>query len=115
MSKLIIAILLFIVAINVGKACKIQIKVRSLTQNKFKIQVYIPSIKQKTERMLFTAKEEKKVRVSYLYYLSNDFLIFLIKILQTLVVRNFIICLCYRFFLYFNNFKQKINKAALRN
>lgn len=55
-----IALLAIIIA---TESCKITIKIKSQTKNKFRIQVFIPSIKQKTERVSFEGPEEKKVMV----------------------------------------------------
>lgn len=77
MLKLIKIFLLIIFVINITKACKIQIKIRSNTENKFKIHIYIPSIKQKTEEIIFNGKSQKKVKpVSNLFFFNIHFTFF---------------------------------------
>jgi len=44
--------------------CKIMVKVRSQTKNKFQLQIFIPSIQAKSERVTFTEPEEKKIEVA---------------------------------------------------
>ncbi|KAF7639831.1 hypothetical protein Mgra_00000751, partial [Meloidogyne graminicola] len=41
----------------------ITIKLKSQTKEKFKIQILVPSVKQKSERLLFTGPEEKKLQI----------------------------------------------------
>lgn len=59
--------LLFLVALALD-ACKIHLKVKSKTKTPFQIQVFIPSLKQKTERVTFSGPGEKKVMVGDIVY-----------------------------------------------
>lgn len=47
------------------EACKITIKIKSNTLNEFQIQIFIPSIKQKSERITFNGKEERILKVIF--------------------------------------------------
>lgn len=62
-QKLFLISLVFVLIWNLLDACKITIKIKSNTLNEFQIQVFIPSIKQKTERVTFNGKEEKIIKV----------------------------------------------------
>lgn len=48
---------------SVEGACKITVKLKSNTKQKFRIQVFVPSVKQKSEKVLFIGPEEKKLQV----------------------------------------------------
>lgn len=63
MKFLAFCILSIILAIQFADACKISVRIRSESTKKFRVQVFVPSTKQKTERILFAGKEEKKAQV----------------------------------------------------
>jgi hypothetical protein len=54
---------LFIIIFTLGEACKITVKLKSNTKEKFRIQIFVPSVEQKSEKVLFTGPEEKKLQV----------------------------------------------------
>ncbi|CAD5206980.1 unnamed protein product [Bursaphelenchus okinawaensis] len=56
-------VLLLLASLVALEACKVNLKVRSQTKKPFQIQVFIPSLKQKTERVTFTGPGEKKVLI----------------------------------------------------
>ncbi|CAD5210190.1 unnamed protein product [Bursaphelenchus xylophilus] len=58
-----LSILLLLVTLLALDACKITLKARSRTKTPFQLQVYIPSLKQKTERVTFNGPGEKKVLI----------------------------------------------------
>lgn len=70
MSKTTVALLIFLFIITCN-ACKIKVMIRSQTNQKFGIQIFVPSVKQKTERILFTGKKEKIVQVRYKFFNFN--------------------------------------------
>jgi hypothetical protein len=61
-----LAILILWLNIEKSDACKITIKLKSNTKEKFRIQVFVPSVKQKSEKVLFTGPDEKKLQVGYI-------------------------------------------------
>ena len=63
MKSLFTFFFIFCILLNYCETCKITIKLKSQTKEKFKIQVLVPSVKQKSERLLFTGPEEKKLQV----------------------------------------------------
>ncbi|KAI6225892.1 hypothetical protein M3Y95_00745000 [Aphelenchoides besseyi] len=59
-----VLLILVVFGIWLSDACKITLKVRSSTKTPFKLQVYIPAMQLKTERVLFSGPSEKKVQVN---------------------------------------------------
>ncbi|KAH7710147.1 putative immunogenic protein NIP-3 [Aphelenchoides avenae] len=51
------------ILIQVSEQCSIKVKVRSQTKNAFQIQILVPAIKRKTERVTFKHEGEKKVHI----------------------------------------------------
>lgn len=71
MAKLVVALACLLPLItfwaDVGEACKLTAKVRSLTKRPFKFQMMMPSIDMETEQVLFSYKgQQKQVTVSVL-------------------------------------------------
>uniref|UniRef100_A0AC35GP75 Uncharacterized protein n=1 Tax=Panagrolaimus sp. PS1159 TaxID=55785 RepID=A0AC35GP75_9BILA len=64
-SQLVVKFLLLCVIFAVViDACQVTVKLRSKTNHKFRVQVYVPSIEQKSEKILFTKPGDKKITVT---------------------------------------------------
>ena len=68
-----LAVLILWLNIEKANACKITIKLKSNTKEKFRIQVFVPSVKQKSEKVLFTGPDEKKLQVGIYGIVESTF------------------------------------------
>uniref|UniRef100_A0A914LIU6 Uncharacterized protein n=1 Tax=Meloidogyne incognita TaxID=6306 RepID=A0A914LIU6_MELIC len=75
MNSLSIIFLFILILTNYCDSCKITIKLKSQTKSKFKIQILVPSVKQKSERLLFTGPEEKKLQIDGENCLSKKWIV----------------------------------------
>uniref|UniRef100_A0A914C597 Uncharacterized protein n=1 Tax=Acrobeloides nanus TaxID=290746 RepID=A0A914C597_9BILA len=75
MKSSISAILIILSFLVLLDACKITVKLKSRTRNKFQIQIFVPALKQKTEKVTFERPGEKKVQVEGLECWKEHWLI----------------------------------------